>query len=191
MSIERKENKRPYDRALSDYYNGNNLLGDRFQWGQDWWEAKRQARRCKNASSGWRREQPARPGLSFPTVTYPRRKHADRRAGNNQWFPFSYFLWTTIDPPATSYSFTLTSDATHSYPCFIALYVQAGIRIFSVPLSRLDLRLLVTSQCLWDCEVHESCIGSIAIGTIILDPPLVVTVWQGQPFWYHRTGRAA
>jgi hypothetical protein len=37
MSMERKGNKRPYDMALSDYYHGNNLLGDKFQWDVEWW----------------------------------------------------------------------------------------------------------------------------------------------------------
>jgi hypothetical protein len=47
MSIERKGNKRPYDWALSDYYNGNNLLGDRFRWDREWWEATRPLRKRK------------------------------------------------------------------------------------------------------------------------------------------------
>jgi hypothetical protein len=45
VSMERKGNKRPYDMAVSDYMKGINLLGDRFHWNRDWWEAKRQSRK--------------------------------------------------------------------------------------------------------------------------------------------------
>lgn len=45
MSIERNGNKRPYDMAVSDYLKGVNLLGDRFHWDRDWWEATRQSRK--------------------------------------------------------------------------------------------------------------------------------------------------
>lgn len=41
-SMEMKNNKRPYDMALSDYYNGNNLLGDTFNWDVEHWRAMRQ-----------------------------------------------------------------------------------------------------------------------------------------------------
>ena len=47
VSIEKKGNKRPYDMAVSDYLNGINLLGDRFRWNREWWEAKIQSRRRK------------------------------------------------------------------------------------------------------------------------------------------------
>lgn len=40
MSLEKKNNKRPYDMALSDYTKGNNLLGDRFHWNVESWRAK-------------------------------------------------------------------------------------------------------------------------------------------------------
>ncbi len=45
VSMERKGNKRPYDMAVSDYMKGINLLGDRFQWNRDLWEATRQTRK--------------------------------------------------------------------------------------------------------------------------------------------------
>lgn len=41
MSMERKSNKRPFDMAVSDYCEGNNLLGDKFQWDLEFWRAKR------------------------------------------------------------------------------------------------------------------------------------------------------
>jgi len=47
MSMERKNNKRPYDMALSDYSNGNNLLGDKFHWNVELWRAQKQSRRRK------------------------------------------------------------------------------------------------------------------------------------------------
>ena len=47
VSMEKKGNKRPYDMAVSDYLNGINLLGDRFRWNREWWEAKIQSRRRK------------------------------------------------------------------------------------------------------------------------------------------------
>lgn len=48
ISIQKKGNKRPYDMALSDYMNGNNLLGDKFEWDVEWWrEMKRYRRRRK------------------------------------------------------------------------------------------------------------------------------------------------
>ena len=47
MSVERKGNKRPYDMALSDYYNGNNLLGDKFHWDLELWRAQKRFRKRK------------------------------------------------------------------------------------------------------------------------------------------------
>jgi hypothetical protein len=44
MSMEVKNNKRPYDMALSDYTKGNNLLGDRFRWNVERWRAKQKLR---------------------------------------------------------------------------------------------------------------------------------------------------
>lgn len=41
MSMERKNNKRPYDMALSDYSQGNNLLGDKFHWDVERWRAQK------------------------------------------------------------------------------------------------------------------------------------------------------
>ncbi len=53
MSMEKKGNKRPYDTALSDYYqNRNNLLGDAFRWDTKWWrETKRYSTRRKQQGS--------------------------------------------------------------------------------------------------------------------------------------------
>jgi len=48
MSMERKGNKRPYDMAVSDYFHGNNLLGNKFKWDAKWWrETKRYRKRKK------------------------------------------------------------------------------------------------------------------------------------------------
>jgi hypothetical protein len=47
VSMEKKGNKRPYDMAVSDYLNGINLLGNRFHWDREWWEARRQYRKRK------------------------------------------------------------------------------------------------------------------------------------------------
>lgn len=47
MSMEVKNNKRPYDMALSDYCKGNNLLGDRFRWDVEWWRSQKKFRRRK------------------------------------------------------------------------------------------------------------------------------------------------
>jgi hypothetical protein len=47
MSMERKNNKRPYDMAVSDYCDGNNLLGDRFRWDVEWWRATKRYRKRK------------------------------------------------------------------------------------------------------------------------------------------------
>jgi hypothetical protein len=47
MSMEKKNNKRPYDMALSDYSKGNNLLGDAFHWNVDSWRAEQQYRKRK------------------------------------------------------------------------------------------------------------------------------------------------
>jgi hypothetical protein len=41
MSMERKHNMRPYDMALSDYSQGNNLLGDKFHWDVERWRAQK------------------------------------------------------------------------------------------------------------------------------------------------------
>ena len=38
-SLELKNNNRPYDMAMSDYLNGNNLLGDAFRWDAKHWRA--------------------------------------------------------------------------------------------------------------------------------------------------------
>jgi hypothetical protein len=45
VSMQRKGNERPYDMAVSDYLHGINLLGGRFHWDRDWWEAARQSRK--------------------------------------------------------------------------------------------------------------------------------------------------
>lgn len=47
MSMERKSNKRPFEMAVSDYCEGNNLLGDKFQWDLESWRAKRRYGRHK------------------------------------------------------------------------------------------------------------------------------------------------
>jgi len=47
MSMEKKNNKRPYDMALSDYCKGNNLLGDRFRWDAELWRSQKKFRRRK------------------------------------------------------------------------------------------------------------------------------------------------
>lgn len=47
MSIERKGNERPYDMAVSDYCNGNNLLGDKFSWDLELWRETKRFRRRK------------------------------------------------------------------------------------------------------------------------------------------------
>lgn len=47
ISIERKGNKRPYDMAVSDYLKGINLLGDKFRWNREWWEAEIRSRKRK------------------------------------------------------------------------------------------------------------------------------------------------
>ena len=47
ISMQRKGNKRPYDMALGDYMNGNNLLGDKFKWDVEWWREMKQSRRRK------------------------------------------------------------------------------------------------------------------------------------------------
>jgi hypothetical protein len=46
-SMELKKNKRPYDMAMMDYFAGNNLLGDRFQWDAEIWRATQRFRRRK------------------------------------------------------------------------------------------------------------------------------------------------
>jgi len=47
MSIERKGNKRPCDMAVSDYFDGNNLLGDKFHWDIEWWRETKKYRKKK------------------------------------------------------------------------------------------------------------------------------------------------
>jgi hypothetical protein len=47
VSMEKKGNKRPYVLAVSDYPNGVNLLGDRFYWNREWWEATRRLKKRK------------------------------------------------------------------------------------------------------------------------------------------------
>lgn len=47
-SLELKNNKRPHDMAMSDYLNGNNLLGDKFQWdGEHWRDMQKYKKRKK------------------------------------------------------------------------------------------------------------------------------------------------
>ena len=41
MAWEQEHNRRPYNKAVSDYYqNRNNLLGNRFYWNAELWRAK-------------------------------------------------------------------------------------------------------------------------------------------------------
>ncbi len=44
-SMEMKKNNRPYDMAVMDYFAGNNLLGDKFQWDAESWRWKLRYRR--------------------------------------------------------------------------------------------------------------------------------------------------
>jgi hypothetical protein len=44
MSIDEKGNKRPYDMAVGDYMNGNNLLGDKFKWDVEHWRSMKRYR---------------------------------------------------------------------------------------------------------------------------------------------------
>jgi hypothetical protein len=46
-SMEKRGNKRPYDWALADYMDGNNLLGERFHWDVEIWRARQHYRRRK------------------------------------------------------------------------------------------------------------------------------------------------
>ena len=41
MSMKIKNNKRPFDMAVMDYCDGNNLLGDKFRWDVEWWRELR------------------------------------------------------------------------------------------------------------------------------------------------------
>ncbi len=45
MSIKEKGNKRPYDMALSHYYNGSNLLGKEFHWDIEHWRTMKRYRK--------------------------------------------------------------------------------------------------------------------------------------------------
>lgn len=48
MALEKKQNKRPYDMAVWDYYhNHNNLLGKRFVWNVDHWRSLQKYRKRK------------------------------------------------------------------------------------------------------------------------------------------------
>jgi hypothetical protein len=47
MAHEKKNNNRPFDMAVSDYCNGNNLLGDRFHWNVEHWRAMKKYRKRK------------------------------------------------------------------------------------------------------------------------------------------------
>ena len=46
-SLELKNNNRPHDMAVSDYLNGNNLLGDKFDWDVEWWREMQKYKRPK------------------------------------------------------------------------------------------------------------------------------------------------
>lgn len=46
-SMERNKTRRPYDMAVSDYFKGNNLLGDAFHWDAESWRAEQQYRKRK------------------------------------------------------------------------------------------------------------------------------------------------
>jgi hypothetical protein len=46
--LKEKKNNRPYDMAVSDYFhNRNNLLGNRFYWSAELWQAKYEERKRK------------------------------------------------------------------------------------------------------------------------------------------------
>jgi hypothetical protein len=47
MSLEQKNNKRPHDMAVKDYFAGNNLLGDKFHWDVESWRNKQRYRKPK------------------------------------------------------------------------------------------------------------------------------------------------
>ena len=46
-SLELKNNNRPHDMAISDYMNGNNLLGDKFHWDVERWRKMQKYKRRK------------------------------------------------------------------------------------------------------------------------------------------------
>lgn len=47
MSMQVKGNKRPWDMAVKDYCNGNNLLGDKFRWDVELWRDTKHLRKWK------------------------------------------------------------------------------------------------------------------------------------------------
>ena len=47
MAWEKKMNKRPFDMAVKDYCQGNNLLGEKFHWDVEHWRAMKQYRKRK------------------------------------------------------------------------------------------------------------------------------------------------
>jgi hypothetical protein len=47
MAMERKNNKRLRDMAIKDYFAGNNLLGNKFNWDVEWWREKQHFKKRK------------------------------------------------------------------------------------------------------------------------------------------------